>query len=135
VLSVFIMPGLIVELTLGGFLTVLAIVGIVGAAAGSFFYSFRSQKATVKADAVHEWSEVASALEKKIGLAEEEIASLKMKDAQCQMKVNNITAFNLRLQAREVRYQRRINVLERMAGVDVTDFNDVTDAPEDSAFR
>lgn len=128
------MLGLIIELTLSGALGALALIGMVGAAGGYFFYSFRASKATVKADAVRQWSEVADALQQKVGLLETQIDGLKGEHERCQLKVNNITAFNLRLQAREARYQRTINRLERKAGVEITDFNEI-EAPEDSTFR
>lgn len=128
------MPGFIIEITFGGALTALGLVGLVGAAGGYLFYSFKLQKSTVKANAVREWSEVASALNEKVGLLEAEVERVKGECERCQLKINTITAFNLRLQAREIGYQKRINILERKAGVEITDFNDVAKELEDSAF-
>jgi len=128
------MPGFIIELTLSGLAGAAVLVGLAGAACGYFFYSFRSQKSGVKADAVREWSEVASALNEKLGLLEAELKRVEGECERCQLKINTITAFNLRLQAREIGYQKRINILERKAGVEITDFNAVAQELEDSAF-
>jgi len=124
-----------IEITLGNVLALLALIAVIAVAAGYAFYSFRTQKPKVKTDVIAEWSAITAALEKRLGLLSEDLQRVEGEHARCQLKINEITAFNLRLQGREIHYQRTINKLERNLGWEITDFNDVTATPEDSAFR
>jgi len=62
------------------------------------------------------------------------LEACKAEHAKCQLKINSITAFNLRLQARETGYQKSINRMEHRLGITPTDFTDVIHAPEDPNF-
>jgi hypothetical protein len=126
------MPLLIIELTFSNVVTALAAFGIAGTVVGYFIYSARTQKPKVRADAVSEFSQLAEALKTKLELMQGEIGALRGEHERCQRKINEVTAFNLRLQAREYHYQNRINRLERALGLEITDFNDFTASPEDS---
>lgn len=116
-----------------------ALMVLLAALAGGFWYTFRAQRTKVKgdaarekADAAKEWREVADAHAATLELLKAGLEKCKGEHALCEQKINLITMFNLRLQARETRYQKTINRLESKLGLEQTDFLDVT--AEDSAF-
>ncbi len=124
-----------VELTFGNAALALSIMASFAIAAGYLYYLFRSQKPKVRADAIQELSEAFAALKAKCDLLETKMKEVVAEHERCERKLNNVAAFNLRLQAREMRYQKTINHLERRAGLETTNFDDITEAQEDSAFR
>jgi hypothetical protein len=102
---------------------VLGLVVILGVA----WYTFRSQAPKV-------WRDVADGLTKKVAALEEQIGDCEAEHERCNRKVNKLTAFNLRMQAREKKYQSTINRLEHSNGLQITDWSDGSEAPEDSDF-
>lgn len=117
------------------FAVALTVIALLAAGAGFAWYNFRAQKTKVKADAIKDWRDVVDAQNKKIELLEEGLTSCQKQHENDARKINNITAFNLRLQGREVHYQRTINELQGNLGIPMTDWNLLTDAAEDSDFR
>lgn len=124
-----------IELTLANIGVAIGVVIAVATLAGVAYYTFRSQKPKVRADAIKEFSEAFDGLEKKYELLEAKLKDVESEHQRCERRINRISAFNLRLQAREVKYQRTINWMERRMGQEVTDFSDITDSPEDPDFR
>jgi chromosome segregation ATPase len=125
---------IIVELSLASLGGALLVIGLVGVAAGYLFYSFRSQKPKVRADAIAELSRAFEGVKAQCEQLDQKVKNVVAEHERCQRKLNRISAFNLRLQAREVRYQKTINRMERKLGEEVTDFSDITDTPEDPDF-
>ena len=122
------MPGFI-EFGLSQILGAFALVALVAALVGHFRYGLGAAKKTVRANAIKELELVVLAQGKRIGLLDEGLKGCKAEHATCERRVNAITTFNLRLQARERAYQRTINRMEVKLGLETTDFNDVSHAP------
>src|SRR6185369_14961189 len=122
-----------------GFSEIAAAFGIlvlVAGAAGVAYNAFRTQRNKVrddatkqKADAAKEWREVADAHAEKLALLDLQFKTCKKEHEACEFRINDLTEFNLRLQARERGYQRVINKLEIRLKLEPTDWNDITDAP------
>lgn len=127
------MPAL-VEFGLTEFAVALGVLLSLAALFGVAWYTFRAQKKTVAASALKDWRDVADAQGEKIRLLEEGLKQCRSEHERCERRINRISAFNLRLQARESRYQKQINRLEGALELDVTDFSEVGDAPQDSDF-
>lgn len=105
---------------------VVAIVIGVGAAAGILgvaWFTFRSQARKVKADVVRELNDVIDALGEKIKILKELIDKCAREHKECEEKVNEVTQFNLRFQAREKLSHTTINRLERKLGLDETEWD------------
>src|SRR5262249_37912906 len=116
-------------------LAALALVGVVGVLVAQLWAAFKDKGKKQKLDALGELGSVVGAQKEKIDILETGLAACRSEHEQCQRKINAISAFNLRLQAREQRYQTTINRLEVRQGLEPTDFSDVSHAPEDSEFR
>ena len=127
------MPGF-VEVGLNQLLGAFALATVIATLVGHFIFGLGTSKKGFKDAAIKDLRDVVDAQGKKIGFLEEGLKGCKTEHANCEIKVNTITAFNLRLQAREQVYQRTINRLEGKLGVEITDFNEVSHAPEDSDF-
>jgi hypothetical protein len=137
----------LVELGLKDFGAALVVIGLLVAAAGYAWYVFRCQKKLVRDDAakqradaakdkfdvIHDWQTIADVQDRKIELLEEQLKEGKADHASSERKVNRLTAFNLRLQARELKSQKAICEMQLRLRMPVTDFSDVND-PEDSDF-
>ncbi len=109
---------------------------LVSGAVGVAYNAFRTQRNKLrddatkqKADAAKEWREVADAHAEKIALLDLQVKTCKKEHENCELRINDLTEFNLRLQARERGYQRVINKLEIRSKLEPTDWNDITDAP------
>jgi len=122
--------GCLIEFSLSQFAAALGVIAVVATAAGFTWYSFRSQRAKVKADAIKDWRDVAEAQNKKIGILEEGLKQCREEHETGQQRVNELTQTILRFLARERSYRRTINRLEVRAGLPITDWDDITDAPE-----
>jgi hypothetical protein len=132
----------LMEFGLSQILTVLGIGTLLASAAGFFYYKFQLQKNEVRddatkkrADAAKEWRDVADAHAEKIAILDKSVAAWKKLHETCEENINDLTQFNLRLQARERSYQRTINRLEIRLKIEPTDWNDVTDAPSFDSRR
>ncbi|PYS67134.1 MAG: hypothetical protein DMF69_23995, partial [Acidobacteria bacterium] len=101
---------------------------------GTAWYTLRNQKRTVKSDAIQDLNDVVEAQSLKIQLLNDGLTSCRTEHEKCERKINGITAFNLRLQAREGVYQRTINRLEAKSGLEMTDFSNLIHAPEVTDF-
>lgn len=123
------MPALI-QFGLAEFLIALTILGLLAAATTALWYAVRGEKRKVKTNTIEDLTAAYEALQKRVGVLDASFTDATIKHERCERKLNRIVAFNLRLQAREMRYQKTINHLERIAGLDQTDFNDVTEAPD-----
>lgn len=126
--------GTLIEIGLAQVLGVMALIGMLAAATGWFYYGVRQQKNKLRddatkgrADAAREWRDVAEAHAAKIEDLNQQVQTWKLAHDQCEKKINKITQFNLRLQSREHNYQRTINRLEIKAGLEPTDFYDTSD--------
>ena len=112
----------------------LALVAIVAAVIGYFTRGVKKERGSVKDETIQELRTLCEVHKGKIADLEQGLRGARQEHAACERKINGITAFNLRLQAREVNYQKTINRLELRLGMDPTDFADVSHAPEDSDF-
>ena len=124
----------LIQFGLQELLAVLVVIGIVVAALAVAWYTLRNQKRTVKSDAIQDLNDVVEAQSLKIQLLNDGLTSCRAEHEKCERKINLITAFNLRLQAREGLYQKTINRLEARSGLEQTDFSNVSHALEDSDF-
>lgn len=126
----------LIEFGLSQILSLFAFLGIAAVAVGHFIFGVGRTKKELRTDAIAELEAVVRAQGGKITLLEEGLKGCKAEHANCELRVNAITAFNLRLQAREQQYQKTINRLESKLGFEITDFNDVSHAtPETPDFR
>jgi hypothetical protein len=108
----------------------LAIIAFVGF---TLYYQRARARRLDSSEALTDWKEIAEARGtklkdgdvEKINLAAELKRTKEELDA-CEKLRDDWAQHNLRLQAREVRYQAAINRLERQAGIPETDFNDPT---------
>ncbi len=125
----------LIEFGLNQLLGLLALIGIVATVVGHFIFGLGGSKKAAQAAAITTLESLVSAQGDKIRLLDEGLKGCKAEHAACELRVNRITAFNLRLQAREAGYQKSINRLEHRSGIDITDWNDVSHAPEDPSFR
>ena len=124
----------LIEFGISQILAALALVAIVATTLAVFAVRFREGKRTSKRDVIQDWRDVVESQNAKLSVLEEGLASCKKEHKECERKINGMTAFNLRLQAREQRYQRKINRLERALNLEETDFGDGIDGEEDSGF-
>ena len=124
----------LIQFGLQELLTLLVVIGIVVAALGTAWHTLRNQRRTVKSDAIQDLNDVVEAQSLKIQLLNDGLTSCRTEHEKCERKINGITAFNLRLQAREGVYQRTINRLEAKSGLEMTDFSNLIHAPEVTDF-
>lgn len=110
-------------------LKVLGLAASVAIIAGGVWYYFSDSRSKKKLSAAKEWRELAEAHAARVAELVAAVETWKQAHQQCEQKINEITTFNLRLQARERQYQRTINRLELRSGLEVTDWNDITDVP------
>ena len=127
------MPGLI-EFGLNQFLTGMTVVGVLAVLAGYFVRGFRKERGSVKDETIQELRQLCDVHKQKIDQLTEGLKACKAEHEQCERRVNEITAFNLRLQARGQQYEKTINRLEVRQGLEPTDFSKVTHAAEGSDF-
>ena len=124
-----------IEFGLSEILGAFALVAILATLIAHFKFGVFTAKKASDAEAIRLLESVVNAQGEKISLLDEGLKGCKAEHANCEMRVNQITAFNLRLQAREQAYQKTINRLELKLGLEITDFNDVSHAPEGPDFR
>lgn len=96
------------------------------AAFAAAYYVIRSQ-------ALRIWKDLNDGLKQRVGELEAKVAECEKEHTNCNRRVNKLTGFNLRMQARERRYQTTINALEHKLNLPVTDWLDV-ETPEDPDF-
>lgn len=113
---------------------ILVVTAILAVVVAYFYRGFKGERSSYK-------DEVISDLTKLVGVHKQKIEELtvglegyKTEHAKCQRTINDITALNLRLQARQQLYERTINRLELRLGIELTDFINVSHAPEDPDF-
>jgi hypothetical protein len=111
-----------------------AVVAILATVIGYFIVQVRKQSGAVKDGLISDLTKLCEFNKDKIDDLTTGLEGCKAEHQKCERRINDITIFNLRLQAREVGYQNSINRLERQLGISQTDFSDVSQAPEASDF-
>lgn len=112
----------------------LGLVSILAVIVGYFVRGVRKERSSVKDEVIGELQKLGELHKGKIAELSTGLEACKREHAHCERKINGITAFNLRLQARETLYQKTINRLEHRLGIELTDFSDVSQTPEDPDF-
>ena len=115
---------------LGVLLGFFGLVAIVATVIGYFLRGFKKEGDSHKDELIDELKDLCTVHKEKIAEVSRGLESCKSEHEKCEMRINDITAFNLRLQARELGYQQSINRLEQRLGLPTTDFINVSHAPE-----
>ncbi len=115
-------------------LSFLGVVAILATVIGYFIVQVRKQSGAVKDGLISDLTKLCEVNKGKIEDLMKGLEGCKAEHEKCERRINDITIFNLRLQAREVGYQNSINRLEKKLGISQTDFNDVRQAPEATDF-
>lgn len=124
----------LIEFELKDLPTALAVVAAVALLVGYFVRGVRKESGSVKDETINELKALGEIHKEKIEQLSQGLQACKAEHEACERRINNIVAFNLRLQAREQQYQKTINRLEGRLGMDPTDFSDVIHGPEDPDF-
>jgi septal ring factor EnvC (AmiA/AmiB activator) len=118
---------------LGFVVEVIAALAVIAFVGFTLYYQRGRAQRLDTSEALMDWKEIAEARGTKLKDGDEEKSNLaaELKRAKedldaCEKLRDDWAQHNLRLQAREVRYQAAINRLERQAGLRETDFNDPT---------
>lgn len=112
----------------------LALVAALAVVVGYFIRGVKRERGSVKDELIKDLSTLCETHKGKIEELSAGLEGCKAEHAKCEGRINAISAFNLRLQAREIGYQKSINRLERRLGIIETDFTDVSQASEASDF-
>jgi hypothetical protein len=112
-----------VDVTFGSLTTALGLIVIIAGMGGYFWFNWRTSGDKAKDETIDTWKGLAESRAARNAELEAENKELSSRLDACEKLRNEITRFNLRLQARETQYQHSINRLEVELKLKPTNFD------------